>query len=102
VAFILTQVRFDIIWRYLGWFNQSLSVITLWAITVYLVKEQKNFWIALIPALFMSAVCFNYILVAPEGFGMKLNLSYIVTLITVVTISTYFFVNKYIFSKQLG
>ncbi|HPN38743.1 MAG TPA: carbon starvation protein A [Melioribacteraceae bacterium] len=99
IAFVLTQVKFDIIWRYFAWINQSLSVITLWTITVYLIKEQKNYWISLIPALFMSAVCLNYILVAPEGFGIKSFTSYIITLLILLIVIFYFYKNKYLINK---
>lgn len=67
---------FDMIWRYFAWCNQALSVFTLWAITVYLVRKRKNYWVSLIPALFMTLVCVTYICIAPEGFGMERNLSY--------------------------
>lgn len=59
---------FKIIWRYFSWSNQTLAVFTLWTITVWLVRTRKNYWVSLIPALFMTAVTFTYILVAPEGF----------------------------------
>jgi carbon starvation protein CstA len=71
VGFLLTQVDFAIIWRYMAWSNQTLATIVLWAITIYLASEQKLFWITLIPAVFMSAVITAYILVAPEGFGIN-------------------------------
>ena len=58
---------FDMIWRYFAWTNQTLAVFTLWALTVYLARARKCYWITLLPALFMSAVCSTYILVAPEG-----------------------------------
>ena len=58
---------FDMIWRYFAWTNQTLAVFTLWALTAYLAQARKNYWITLLPALFMSAVCSTYILVAPEG-----------------------------------
>ena len=58
---------FDMIWRYFAWTNQTLAVFTLWALTVYLTRVRKCYWITLLPALFMSAVCSTYILVAPEG-----------------------------------
>ena len=61
---------FDMIWRYFAWSNQTLSVFTLWAITVYLVQTGKNYWITLIPALFMTCVCSTYLCIAPEGFGL--------------------------------
>ena len=68
---------FKIIWRYFAWCNQTLSVFTLWAVTIYLVRAKKNFWIALIPALFMTSVCSTYILIAPEGLGLSATISYI-------------------------
>lgn len=64
---------FDMIWRYFAWVNQALSVFTLWAITVYLLRERKGLYylMTLIPALFMTCVCATYICVAPEGFGIS-------------------------------
>ena len=53
---------FDTIWGWFGWSNQTLSVFMLWAVTVYLVRNQKPFVITLIPALFMTAVCTSYLL----------------------------------------
>ena len=68
---------FKIIWRYFAWCNQTLSVFTLWAVTVFLIQAKKNFWVSLIPALFMTSVCSTYILIAPEGFGLSSSVSYI-------------------------
>ena len=67
---------FDMIWRDFAWSNQTLSVFTLWAITVFLVVSGKNYWITLIPALFMTCVCSTYLCIAPEGFGLPHALSY--------------------------
>ena len=69
---------FKIIWRYFAWCNQTLSVFTLWAITVYLVQERKRYVITLLPALFMTCVSVTYICVAPEGFQLPRALSYAV------------------------
>ena len=69
---------FKIIWRYFAWCNQTLSVFTLWAITVYLVGRRKNFYIALLPALLMTLVCSTYICIAPEGLSLSHNLSYLI------------------------
>jgi carbon starvation protein CstA len=76
---VLLQVNFDVIWRYFAWSNQTLAVVTLWAITVYLSKSKKNYWLTLIPALFMTAVCVTYILIAKEGFSLPHTLSYILS-----------------------
>lgn len=78
VVFVLLQVNFDVVWRYFAWSNQTLSVFTFWALTVYLAKEKRCFWITLIPALFMTAVCSAYIVVAPEGFNGNLYVGYAV------------------------
>lgn len=67
---------FNMIWRYFAWANQTLAVFTLWAITVYLVRAQKPYWLTLIPALFMTSVCSTYICIAPEGLELPHVLSY--------------------------
>ena len=51
-------------------------MFTLWAITVYLVRAAKLYWLTLIPALFMTAVCSTYICIAPEGIGLSHPISY--------------------------
>ena len=69
---------FKIIWRYFAWCNQTLSVFTLWAITVYLGRSKKNFYISLLPALLMTLVCSTYICIAPEGLRLPQTISYII------------------------
>jgi len=76
VGFLLTQFDFAIIWRYMAWSNQTLATIVLWAITFYLLVEKKGYWITLIPAIFMTAVIANYILIAPEGFKLPQSVGY--------------------------
>ena len=76
VAFALTQMDFAIIWRYFAWSNQTLATIVLWSITIYLSNLNKNYWIALIPSIFMTMVCSSYIFIAPEGFQLSHGLSY--------------------------
>jgi carbon starvation protein CstA len=65
------------LWRYFAWSNQTLAVFTLWAITVYLTKEKRFYGIALLPAMFMTAVSVSYILIAPEGFQLSQTISII-------------------------
>ena len=66
-GFAITLMQFDVVWKYFAWLNQTLAAICLWTVTVYLYIHRKNHWIALIPALFMTAVVCTYILIAPEG-----------------------------------
>ena len=58
---------FDMIWRYFAWANQVLAMVTLWAITVYLAKEKKNYIFTLVPAMFMTMVTMTYIFEFPAG-----------------------------------
>lgn len=76
IGFFLTQINFDIIWRYFAWANQTLAAIVLWTITVYLVNDKKNYFITLVPALFMTYVTTTYLFLAPEGFHLSKLISY--------------------------
>ena len=58
---LLSIINVSTIWRYFGWFNQTLAMFTLWLVTVYLYKQKKCFWISLLPASFMTAVSVAYI-----------------------------------------
>ena len=81
---------FKIIWRYFAWCNQTLATITLWAITVYLVRAKKNFWVSLIPGLFMTCVCSTYILIAPEGLQISGTVAYPVGIICMIVAAVWF------------
>lgn len=70
LTFVILTIDFDILWRYFAWCNQTLSVFTLWAITIYLAKKNRLYIISLLPAMFMTCVSVSYILIAPEGFGL--------------------------------
>ena len=85
---------FNLIWRYFAWINQTLAVFTLWAITVYLVRATRQYWMTLIPALFMTAVCSTYICIAPEGFGLSHFVSYIIGIICVIVAIIWFVIWK--------
>jgi carbon starvation protein CstA len=74
-GYALTLVDFAVIWRYFAWSNQTLGMVVLWTITVYLAREKKFYWITLIPALFMTTVITSYLLFAPEGFGLSYMVS---------------------------
>ncbi|MDE6332217.1 MAG: carbon starvation protein A [Muribaculaceae bacterium] len=72
VTFLLIQIDFQVLWRYFAWCNQTLSVFTLWAVSVWMLRNGKNYVIAIVPALFMTVVSVTYLLFAPspEGFGL--------------------------------
>jgi len=74
IAMLVWQIEnpdgFNTIWQYFGWSNQALSVFTLWTVTVYLVRNNKCYWVTLIPALFMTTVCSTYAFVSKQMFGL--------------------------------
>lgn len=91
---------FDKIWRYFAWGNQTLAVFTLWAVTVFLVKARKNYWVTFIPALFMTSVCATYICIAPEGLHQSHFISYCVG-IACVLIAIIWFLSWKLKSEKL-
>lgn len=76
VAFAISRMDFGVIWRYFAWTNQTLATVVLWTVAAYLIRSSKNYWIALIPAVFMTNVVVAYILIAPEGFSLPHGISY--------------------------
>lgn len=86
---------FEKIWRYFAWSNQTLAVFTLWAITIYLSRKGKPYWITLIPALFMMAVVITYILFDRSGIALPYTTSVIISAISVVISAIYFFLYRY-------
>ena len=73
IGAILGLIDYTVIWRYFSWTNQTLAMIVLWAAAMYLFTEKKNFWMAAVPATFMSAVSCTYFILAPECLGSLLN-----------------------------
>lgn len=94
VGFLLTQLDFSIIWRYFAWSNQTLATIVLWTITVYLVKENKFYWITFLPAIFMTVVIVSYICVAPEGLHLPITVGYIAGIVIATALAALFLVFK--------
>lgn len=69
--FIIFALPFQTIWSYFAWCNQTLAVITLWCITVYLFRNKKPVAIGMLPALVMTYVCSSYIFISPMMCGME-------------------------------
>lgn len=91
VSIILTQVDFDVLWRYFSWANQTTAALSLWIATMYLLIKGKQFWIPLIPALFITYMVFIYILNAKIGFNLSLNVSYVGGIILTLIFALWFF-----------
>jgi carbon starvation protein CstA len=90
---IADENGFNTIWRYFGWANQTLSIFTLWAITVYLAKTKGGHWylITEIPALFMTVVCLTYILTQKIGFGLPMWIGAGIAAVAALTLDLIFY-----------
>jgi carbon starvation protein CstA len=91
---------FNVIWSYFGWANQTLAVFTLWAITVYLVRQKKPWIITMLPALFMTVVCSSFIMISPNAFGFDMTVGYAVGGAALIVSLAWFFVWKSKESKR--
>ncbi|XXM70665.1 carbon starvation CstA family protein [Lysinibacillus sphaericus] len=76
ISVALTQIDFNLLWRYFSWANQSTAMIALWVGAMYLALQKKPHWVASVPAVFMTMVTFTYILNAPIGFGLSMGIAY--------------------------
>lgn len=84
---LLTQLDFDVLWRYFSWSNQTLAMVALWVATAYLLKEHhplSHLLLTAIPATFMAGVSATYILMAPEGFRLPASVAYPVGILAAV------------------
>ena len=80
------------IWRYFGWANQTLAMLVLWSAAIFLAKESKFHWIASVPATFMTAVSFVFIMQAQIGFSLPYVISNFVGIAAAVGAFVLFFV----------
>lgn len=97
VGAILTQLDFDVVWRYFSWSNQTLAMITLWAAAMYLVYNADNRWYSLVcavPATFMSGVSCTYILMAEEGFRISQSIAYPIGIVFALACAALFAVKE--------
>lgn len=102
VGYLISLIDYQVVWRYFSWSNQTLAMIALWASAVYLAKFVKPIYsvIAFLPAVFMSAVCSTYILVAPEGFNISSNIAYPIGIIFAIVCALVFILKAFIPSKK--
>ncbi|PLW76870.1 carbon starvation CstA family protein [Cohaesibacter celericrescens] len=84
VAYFITLVDFNVIWRYFGWSNQMLSMLMLWSAAIWLARKGKLHWIATIPAVFMTGVDAAFILQAKIGLGLPATMSNIASVVIAV------------------
>jgi carbon starvation protein CstA len=91
ISALLTQIDFNLLWRYFSWANQATAAIALWIGAMYLYIQGKNYLVAMAPALFMTYMVFVYILNQKIGFSMDLNTSFIIGFGLTVVIAAMFY-----------
>lgn len=90
IGITLTFVDFDVVWRYFAWTNQALASVVLWCIVVYLHHERCNYWVALIPAIFMTYICSSFVFVSNQFIGMgAVPMAYVWGGVLTIAISSY-------------
>ncbi|MCM3669097.1 carbon starvation protein A [Mesobacillus maritimus] len=91
ISVVLTQIDFNLLWRYFSWANQATAVIALFVGAMYLYIAKKNYFIPLIPGTFMLVMVITYILNAQIGFGLAMNISWIGGVIGTIILVALFF-----------
>ena len=77
---------FNIIWRYFGWANQTLSIFVTSSVMAYLIRAQKTkwVWIPAIPFLFYSFIVSSFLASSSVGFSLDIVVSYVIGIIFAV------------------
>ena len=96
VLFILYWAKtnagsFGLIWRYFTFFNQLIAIPVLLCAAIFLAKLKKNYFIALIPALFYVFITMSFIFSEKIGFSLPLNYAEIIGLLLTVCACVYFY-----------
>ena len=98
IGALLTQLNFNVLWRYFSWSNQTLAMISLWVATAYLCKNNEKKYVSLItaiPAAFMTDVSTTYILMADEGFRLSSRIGYPVGIIAAAVLFMIYIIKGY-------
>jgi len=90
-AMMLAFIDLNKIWLYFGWTNQMLATIMLWIGALYLKRKDHFYFIALLPAMFMTAVCGTYFGYSELMLRQNLNISLILGLAIMVVVTLCFF-----------
>jgi carbon starvation protein CstA len=70
-GYVITLLDFGVLWRYFAWMNQALSVAALWAATIFLAQTKKNYFITMLPAMFMTYIVSDYMFSSPQMIGLQ-------------------------------
>ncbi len=110
VSYWLININFDILWRYFAWCNQTLSIFTLWACSVFMARyrpESRAYLLTMIPAMFMTALCISFICYAPlgayvAGVGLPIYVSEAIGMVAMACCTWVFMRWKSAYKPQIG
>ena len=85
---------FSLIWRYFTFFNQLIAIPTLLCASIFLVKNRKNYFITLIPALFYVFITMSFIFSQDIGFNLSYKYAQIIGVVLTVFCLVYFLKKK--------
>ncbi len=101
VGFLISTQKFNVIWRYFGWANQTLATLVLWTGAIYLIRKKKFHWIASLPATFMTATTLAFILEEKIGFSLNPVLSgWIGVILALFALISFLIYNKFRYKDQ--
>ncbi|MDD4520275.1 MAG: carbon starvation CstA family protein [Alphaproteobacteria bacterium] len=69
----LSLLNLSKIWTYFGWSNQMVATFMLFCGVLFLKKRKRFYWVALVPALFMTSVCATYFAYSPLFLGLEIG-----------------------------
>ena len=96
---IISQLDYNVVWRYFSWSNQTLAMIALWTASMFLYKNKRNYIVTVVPATFMSAVSVTYFFCAPECLHLSTSIAYPVGIVCAVAFLALFLI-KTAFKKE--
>ncbi len=102
IAYVLCNLDFSTIWKYVGIINQVLATIVLWTAAAYAVTVKKPHWIMSVPATFLTMICVSYFIVAPNkagGLSLSPYFGNIVGLVIAASVLI-LFLSKFVKSKE--
>ena len=85
---------FNLIWQYFGWANQTLTLFTLWMLTVYLAQQHKPYVITFVPAVCMLVICLTFILYSKTAFNLGLTIASSISAVAFVIAIVWFYTWK--------
>jgi carbon starvation protein CstA len=89
---LVSQLDYTTIWNYFAFTNQLLAMVVLWTAAMYLVKNGKQPWIAVVPATWMSAVTMTYLFCGAETLNLSTSIAYPAGLVLAVLFLVLFLV----------